>query len=43
MFIRYGIGRKEAAELLGEDESVIERMDDEKITKLVLKLFEKGS
>lgn len=43
MFIRYGIDRQEVAELLGEDMSVVERMDDKTVTRLVLKLVDKRS
>lgn len=43
MFIRYGIDRQEMAELLGEDMSVVERMDDKTVTRLVLKLVDRSS
>lgn len=43
MFIRYGIDRKEVAELLGEEESTVERMDEKTVTRLVLKLVDRRS
>ena len=41
MFIRYGIDRKEIAELLGKDISVVERMDDTTVTRLVIEFVGK--
>lgn len=43
MFIRYGIDRKEIAELIGQDVSVVENMDDNTLTRLILKFVDRGS
>lgn len=42
MFIRYGIDKKDIASLLGKDVSVVERMDDNALTRLIMDFVGKG-
>ncbi|WAR09024.1 NOTUM-like protein [Mya arenaria] len=43
MFIQYGLDRKEIAELLGQDMSAVEHMDDNAVRRLIMKFVNKGS
>ncbi|XP_060589837.1 palmitoleoyl-protein carboxylesterase NOTUM-like isoform X2 [Ruditapes philippinarum] len=43
MFIRYGIDKKDIASLLGKDVSVIQRMDDSTLTRLIMDFVGRGS
>jgi len=43
MYIRYGIDRRQVAELIDQDVSVVERMDEQAITRLIMKYVQRGS
>ncbi|XP_045196487.1 palmitoleoyl-protein carboxylesterase notum1-like [Mercenaria mercenaria] len=42
MFIRYGIDKKDIASLLGKDVSVVQRMDDSTLTRLIMDFVGRG-